>query len=41
MNTAKKQRGTKIEKTLDHFKKLGRYQRNISCQDGHDKGQKR
>ena len=27
-------------KTRDHFKKIKRYQGNISCKDGLDKGQK-
>ena len=27
-------------KTRDLFKKIGRYQGNISCKDGHDKAQK-
>ena len=27
-------------KTRDFFKKIKRYQGNISCKDGHDKGQK-
>ena len=27
-------------KTRDFFKKIKRYQENISCKDGHNKGQK-
>jgi len=29
-----------MEKTRDLFKKIKRYQGNISCKDGHNKGQK-
>ena len=31
----------RMKKTKDLFKKIKRYQRNISCKDGHNKGQKR
>ena len=30
----------RMGKTRDFFKKIKRYQGNISCQDGHNKGQK-
>ena len=30
-----------MEKTRDLFKKIEGYQRNISCKDGHNKGEKR
>ena len=30
----------RMGKTRDLFKKFGEYQGNISCKDGHDKGQK-
>ena len=30
----------RMRKTRDLFKKVGEYQGNISCKDGHDKGQK-
>ena len=30
----------RVEKTRDLFKKIKRYQGNISCKDGHNKGQK-
>ena len=30
----------RMEKTRDLFKKLKKYQGNISCTDGHNKGQK-
>ena len=31
----------RMGKTRDLFKKIKRYQGNISCKDGHNKGQKR
>jgi len=31
----------RMEKTRDLFKKIEGYQRNISCKDGHNKGEKR
>ena len=31
----------RMGRTRDLFKKNQRYQRNISCEDGHNKGQKR
>ena len=30
----------RMEKTRDLFKKIKRYQGNVSCEDGHNKGQK-
>ena len=30
----------RVGKTRDLFKKIKRYQRNISCKDGHNNGQK-
>ena len=35
----KVEENNRMGKTKDLFKKM-RYQRNISCKDGHDKGQK-
>ena len=40
MNNANKQKKTIAWERLDLFKKT-RYQGNISCKDGHNKGQKR
>ena len=37
---AKKQENNRMGKTRDLFKKIKRYQGNISCKDGHSKGQK-
>ena len=39
MNNAKKEENNRTGKTRDLFNKI-RYQGNISCKDGHNKGQK-
>ena len=37
---AKREENNRIGKTRDLFKKIKRYQRNVSCKDEHKKGQK-